>query len=1023
MVQSTASPFNTRLKTITSISKKAVRIEQQYHYLQNSVLQSTLPKGISSQCLFKASIQDTGLQYFFDKIMLFGASRIVDTLITYYRTWQNNLWSQHYQILENHKSTMPTKDYEDLQRVVNNIIRKEVIKCKKTHESKLKRDEETGKTYCPTPTSEATPKNPVTIKISRKRKKKPKTAKRKRNRQSSHKHKRSLVKSKLPNKDQIPLETLKKSVINLSDRELTKDHLYVFHLGDSFAPTPKLPDLMKFNDDLKKWTNTLRNAVNFDFRTKHFQNSATSTDESPTLVEVKKMERSIIKFPANNNLDAKECKHPALELFINKVTEEIKSHTSTRKSSNPSNLDKSTQDALHEMKNWQDIVIRLFDKGSGFFILNRDDYIRRTMIELDNPTTYEVMDNHEAAIKQCADALLNWTIKFTNEPGMTEKTKKWVLPSGNESPGNNYIQLKAHKPEKDFPGRLISTGCNTLTKNLAVLTAFELKKVVLKYNVKDTDDFLQRIDQLNKSGKIDNKSIVLCSFDIVSMFPSISKDLGLRLCRNHLNKRENVIFSTDCILEAIEITLDNNLSTFNDTIFRQTCGAAMGGSNSCDYADIALADLDEMIHESDLFADHGVTPPIMFSRFRDDIFLVHDADHGLSEIEKLFELCNNYHPDIKFTRTEPSTEGQEFLNSYVFIKDGKLHTRPYSKPCDSHCYLLPNSCHPLHTIKNIPYGIAHNTFKLSSSNESYELAKAEYSAYLLNRGYSHEIIQESFDKVEKLDRDDIIYKVKKDSDSKSLRNFPLVCDFNPALPPVGKIIHKYKYLLELDEGLKEIINPGKVFVSYRGNKTIKDILVPSKLKARNIGTEEVKNPELGCFKCETRCKLCKDFLDCPGKIKSFHTEQEFNFKFRLNCKSPNVIYKLDDVVCKKTSVGSSVTGMSTRWPNHKSHIRKSVQSCEVACHFSNISYHNLDKQASISKFDQQLKSQLRVTLIDQVDMSPEDTVEMKLKKVKEREAYWQNQLRTFACQGGFNKRDARKETSSRSYLSGNKQNS
>ena len=459
---------------------------------------------------------------------------------------------------------------------------------------------------------------------------------------------------------------------------------------------------------------------------------------------------------------------------------------------------------------------------------------------------------------------------------------------------------------------------------------------------------------------------------------------------------------------------------FNEKVYRQKCGAAMGGSNSCDYADVALARLDEIIHEHDLVNDHGVIPPIMYSRFRDDIFVVYDGELESTELNKFFEFCNNYHSNIKFTMTEPNEEGIEFLNTFVYIKNGKLYTRPYSKPCDSHSYLVPSSCHPLHTVKNIPYGIAHNVFKLSSEVESYELAKSEYCSYLMNRGYSNEIVDESFNKVEQLNRIDLIYKINRDNKTCCVtRNFPLVCDFNPSLPPVASYIHKYKYLLELDENLKKIIDPCKIFVSYRGNKTVKEILVPSKLKNSCNNQEFVNDStdntiEKGCFKCESSCKLCRDFLDCPNKIRSFQTDQEFNFKFNLNCKSKNIIYKLDDIVCKKTSIGSSITGMSTRWTNHKSHIRKSVKSCEIANHFSSDNYHSLDKNSKISVFDDQLKTQLRVTIIDQIQFKDSDNDDFKLKKLKEKEAFWQNQLKTLSCYGGFNKRDARKETSSRS---------
>lgn len=55
------------------------------------------------------------------------------------------------------------------------------------------------------------------------------------------------------------------------------------------------------------------------------------------------------------------------------------------------------------------------------------------------------------------------------------------------------MNMKAHKPEKNISGRLISTGCNSFTKNLAVLTVHELRKVHLEHNIKDTNEFLYKI--------------------------------------------------------------------------------------------------------------------------------------------------------------------------------------------------------------------------------------------------------------------------------------------------------------------------------------------------------------------------------------------------------------------------------------------------------------------------------------------------------------------------------------------------
>ena len=66
------------------------------------------------------------------------------------------------------------------------------------------------------------------------------------------------------------------------------------------------------------------------------------------------------------DIETKSTKSPALEPFIQKIKEDVNSFSHTYKNCIPSNLDKDTLNAIHEMKKWDDIVIRTFDKGSGF---------------------------------------------------------------------------------------------------------------------------------------------------------------------------------------------------------------------------------------------------------------------------------------------------------------------------------------------------------------------------------------------------------------------------------------------------------------------------------------------------------------------------------------------------------------------------------------------------------------------------------------------------------------------------------
>ena len=77
----------------------------------------------------------------------------------------------------------------------------------------------------------------------------------------------------------------------------------------------------------------------------------------------------------------------------------------------------------------------------------------------------------------------------------------------------------------------------------------------------------------------------------------------------------------------------------------------------------------------------------------------------------------------------------------------------YSKPCDDHIFLVPNSCHPTHNnLRNIPYSASHRIFKICSEPEEYDKSKEEHSTYLKQRGYNGKLIEGSFAKMQENNR-------------------------------------------------------------------------------------------------------------------------------------------------------------------------------------------------------------------------------------------------------------------------------
>ena len=114
---------------------------------------------------------------------------------------------------------------------------------------------------------------------------------------------------------------------------------------------------------------------------------------------------------------------------------------------------------------------------------------------------------------------------------------------------------------------------------------------------------------------------------------------------------------------------------------------------------------------------------MLWAIYRDDIYL--PWVDSLENLYKFVDWLNNFHPDLKFEMSTPSTEGAEFLETFVYTKDGKLHTKRYCKPNDNHLYLIPSSCHPRHVIENNPYNIALRIFKICSEDHEYKKAKME----------------------------------------------------------------------------------------------------------------------------------------------------------------------------------------------------------------------------------------------------------------------------------------------------------
>ena len=159
-------------------------------------------------------------------------------------------------------------------------------------------------------------------------------------------------------------------MINLSSKilKVTPHQLLLFYLGKSFAPTPPLPDYSKFRLDVLQFAYRMRWAWHW-----HQHPKPVAIDTNPRATEIKSMELQLVDKSETKPIQT--CNNPCLELYIQKVSKDLLQTNSRRTTVLPDNLPQDTRKALQDMKNWKDLIIRPADKGSKFFILDREDYI------------------------------------------------------------------------------------------------------------------------------------------------------------------------------------------------------------------------------------------------------------------------------------------------------------------------------------------------------------------------------------------------------------------------------------------------------------------------------------------------------------------------------------------------------------------------------------------------------------------------------------------------------------------------
>ena len=682
-------------------------------------------------------------------------------------------------------------------------------------------------------------------------------------------------------------------IINLSHHQLGKAEKEVLTRGLKFTPTPKSNQL-----ELKEDIYNLERKVRL---TEYFLDKVYVED-------------SIVKNPSLFTPNSGRDKE--MDMILNNIKKQIppppkKIHR---------NIKKTEEIAIKQLKENKNIVIKEADKGGSVIVMDNEFYRAKLEEHLSDPETYRKIEGNipnihkkiEELLNQYQDHLTEKEIEYLHNfesknsiiYGLPKVHKSKMISEAIEQQNQDTIHILN---PADLKFRPIIAGPINPTSHLSNFIHIILKPYLeeIPSFIKDSQTFLQSLPP-----RIDSESI-LVTLDIVSLYTSIPHNLGLEAVEFWLDKfpdRLHYRIPKSFILEAISLILTNNYFEFNNQIYLQLQGTAMGTKMAPTYANMTVGFLEWKLYQKlnltstkeDCLYIHN-----NWKRYLDDCFIIWNKNK--TELDQFISQINNLHHSIQFT-SEINSNSIPFLDIKIIKKGENIETDIYRKPTDTLNYIDFHSCHPRHTRINIPYTLATRIVNIVSNKHQQVLRLRELQTILLKKNYPYKLIQDAIQKAL-----DIRTQPKKSSQPPK-KILPFITTHNPNNP---NIFNRTKLLLSTGTSstMTEINNRFRLLNSQRQPKNLKKLLTRAKFSSE---TEEG-----GSFKCQSpRCGTCPLIQSTSSVTFKNKPDSPFFINKRLSCTTKNVVYVIICPQCKKEYIGQT-SDLRFRVTVHKQQIRDS----------------------------------------------------------------------------------------------------
>lgn len=324
-----------------------------------------------------------------------------------------------------------------------------------------------------------------------------------------------------------------------------------------------------------------------------------------------------------------------------------------------------------------DIVVATSDKGNKTVILTKTMYHNKATEHLSDTNCYEKVRSKMKTRK--VEITTNKLIKELHKNEMITKYEARNLTSENGHAPRIYMTIKTHK--QGYPVRPVVSTPGSPTYKLTKFITKILSTVPIneEINIKNSISLKEKLQNVKLE---EGEEFV--SFDVVSLYTNISQYEAIETAMKRFPQMQTKL-SREMFEKALkQCVSESNFFQYEDTLYSQKFGLAMGMATSAKLAEWVLDDLVQKLKRK---FKHKIK---LIYKYVDDFIIIIKREHIL----ELFELFNSLHDTLKVT-VEREFDNKINVLDMTLIRCGDLvKTKWYSKPIASGRILHYHSAHP-----------------------------------------------------------------------------------------------------------------------------------------------------------------------------------------------------------------------------------------------------------------------------------------------------------------------------------------